>query len=214
MGSRLSGNCVKKLVSRPTTKDFIDINIQSLHRNGKLNINTIFWQNYYGLRLEVEVNATGLKLTSRNHVNKTFIQYVYIDRCGSRLSSNRVWMLCPRFSCNKRVASLYFKDGFYCRHCLGLSYDSQKMSNLQRHAAEYQQLEKRLTMFDGYCIRPKGMHHKTYLPLARRAKYLYKRVFGPANRAMQRVRDLDAMSDEELKAEFRKNRKTIKRQLS
>ncbi len=214
MGSRLSGNCVKKLVSRPTTKDFIDINIQSLHRNGKLNENIMFWHNYPGLRLQVEVNVTGLKLTSRNHHNKTFIQYVYIDRSSSRLSSHRVWMLCPKFSCNKRVASLYFKDGFYCRHCLGLSYDSQKYSLLQRQAAEYQRLEDRLSMFDGYCIRPKGMHFKTYVPLARRARYLYKRVFGPANQAMQRQRDIDAMNDEELKAECRKNRRTIKRQLS
>ena len=193
MGSRLSGNYNSKHDSRPTTNDFIDINIQRWHRYGKLEVNNMFWEHYHGLRLQIEVNVTGLLLTSRENLNRTINQFVFIERCGSRLSTNRVWMCCPKVGCNKRVATLYFKNGFYCRHCLRLSYSSQKLSKLQRQASEYKQLEDRLMMYDGYCVRPKGMHRKTYLPLAQRARYLYRRLYGPINAAWRRIEEVDRM---------------------
>jgi hypothetical protein len=42
----------------------------------------------------------------------------------------RFWFLCP--GCGKRVAILYLRKYFRCRHCLGLVYPSQKVTPSQR----------------------------------------------------------------------------------
>ncbi|RRW29106.1 hypothetical protein EGJ44_20795 [Ectopseudomonas oleovorans] len=92
---------------------------------------------------------------------------VTIARTPCHLGGTRAWFLCP--CCNRRVARLYLRGLFACRHCHRLSYTSQQAgkadSALDRSLALRHTVganEGPLTMGADWIARPKGMHRQTF----------------------------------------------------
>lgn len=79
----------------------------------------------------------------------------------------RPWFLCPGVRCGRRVAVLYGPGKYFlCRHCYGLSYESQRESTLYRALHKAQEIRERLggsaNMTLPFPEKPKGMHWRTY----------------------------------------------------
>ncbi|EJM25133.1 hypothetical protein PMI22_00479 [Pseudomonas sp. GM21] len=83
------------------------------------------------------------------------------------LGGNRPWFLCP--CCGRRVAKLYLRRVFACRHCLHLNYASQQANKRDRAADLSSKLRRSLSCPGGYLSipaelipKPKGMHWRTF----------------------------------------------------
>ena len=76
------------------------------------------------------------------------------------------WFVCPGEECGRRVAILYGpKSGqLLCRHCRNLTYESQRTWYLGRAEWRTKMARSRLAPDGG---RLKGMHHTTFVRLAR-----------------------------------------------
>lgn len=83
----------------------------------------------------------------------------------------RVWFRCPAPDCGRRVAILYLKGTFACRHCHQLAYASQWIQPWERALTHAQAIRERLggtaSMYEPFPQRPKGMHWRTYHELRR-----------------------------------------------
>lgn len=79
---------------------------------------------------------------------------------------SRPWFVCPGEGCGRRVAILYGPEPgqLLCRHCRDLTYESQRTWYLGRAEWRTEMARSRLAPDGG---RPKGMHHTTYVRLAR-----------------------------------------------
>lgn len=141
--------------------------------------------------LFLDVRPNSIVVRASADVWRRMVQGISIETTGSRASLRRTWLCCPTHICGRRVIALYFRDGFFCRRCLNLAYPSQSRSRIQRLFAEYARLEQRIGLVEGEPIRPKGMHRRTYEPLAARARTLHACIYGPVERAMARVREAD-----------------------
>ena len=95
---------------------------------------------------------------------------IQIEASRCHFGGERVWFRCPGRSCGRRVAILYCSRYFVCRHCLNLSYESQKENAIQRVDRRAWALRERCggwgSLFDPFPGRPKGMHRRTYQLLA------------------------------------------------
>jgi len=84
----------------------------------------------------------------------------------------RPWFLCP--GCTRRVSILYIVDKYFlCRHCNGLSYQSQRFDRGLRALLRAQKIRFKLggdyeSAF--FPDKPKRMRWKTYLGLMREAE--------------------------------------------
>lgn len=103
---------------------------------------------------------------------------VYTDRNGTYKQpiafnaskvgyGTRIFVKCPK--CERSVNDLYFRSGFACRSCSGLSYTSsmKQRNKLKRHELKIRSLQKNLKMsmaqlMDYPDTKPKYMHRKTY----------------------------------------------------
>ena len=141
--------------------------------------------------LFLDVRPNSIVVRASGDVWRRMVQGIDIQTTGHRASLRRTWLCCPTPSCGRRVIALYFRDGFFCRRCLNLAYPSQNRSRIQRLFAEYTRLEQRIGLVEGEPIRPKGMHRRTYEPLAARARVLHACIYGPVERAMARIREAD-----------------------
>jgi hypothetical protein len=82
----------------------------------------------------------------------------------------RPWFVCPGAGCGRRVAVLYGPGRYFlCRHCYGLSYQSQREDKMHRALRRAQKIRQRLggtaNMMEPFPDKPNGMHHDTYLRL-------------------------------------------------
>ncbi|UTW07872.1 hypothetical protein [Pseudomonas benzenivorans] len=115
-------------------------------------------------------NASTLRLyyhLSRDDKPEMLDYPVPITWTPCQLGGHRPWFLCP--CCGRRVAVLYLRRYFACRHCLRLNYASQQASKRDlaldlswklRHALG---CELGLMDLPAECIpRPKGMHLRTF----------------------------------------------------
>ena len=80
------------------------------------------------------------------------------------------WFVCPGVGCGRRVAILYGPGKYFlCRHCYDLRYESQREDKGHRALRRAQKIRQRLggsaNMMEPFPIRPKGMHHDTYMRL-------------------------------------------------
>ncbi len=77
---------------------------------------------------------------------------------------NRWWFLCPYNGCRKRVEILYLaKSQLACRKCLNLAYASQSEEMYSRMDSQSNKISQKLEWDeDGYSVKPKHMHWKTY----------------------------------------------------
>lgn len=87
-----------------------------------------------------------------------FVIPIQLTRTACHYGGSRVWFLCPH--CYRRTAKLYLhSEGWACRKSLKLVYASQSECLTGRLTNRIHRLQAKL---DHECIRPKGMHQKTY----------------------------------------------------
>jgi len=98
-------------------------------------------------------------------------QRVPITWTDCALGGRRLWFTCPIYSngryCGRRVAKLYDAgDLFACRHCYGLTYQTQKENPRDRAISRVQKMRMRLggspNILEQFPERPRGMHWWTY----------------------------------------------------
>jgi hypothetical protein len=95
---------------------------------------------------------------------------VQFDRTPCNYGGERQWFLCP--DCRKRVAVLYGPGvRFLCRACYRLPNSSQHEHDADRMMSKARKIRQRLGG-DGtqdFCIKPKGMHWKTFERMTQQA---------------------------------------------
>ncbi|WP_200377149.1 hypothetical protein [Thiocystis violacea] len=89
---------------------------------------------------------------------------VTIEWLPCHFGGHRPLFHCPR--CGSRTGVLYGGEVFVCRHCTGLSYQSQRESAGGRAQLRAEILRERLGWIPGVLEfeggKPKGMHWRTY----------------------------------------------------
>ena len=94
---------------------------------------------------------------------------VFFDSTRCNYGGERLWFICPARGCSRRVAVLYSDSIFACRHCLDLSYESQREPGWGRALRRARKIQERLggtELSDDFPEKPKCMHWKTYSTLA------------------------------------------------
>lgn len=105
---------------------------------------------------------------------------IYFTFTTPRYGGKRWWFLCP--ITGARCAVLYSPAGqpyFASRKAFKLKYESQKESRMARFQRRYHKLSKRYgadDYGDGWFLRPKGMHLKTYYRRLRELDFWNSRV--------------------------------------
>jgi len=91
---------------------------------------------------------------------------VNLERTPCNYGGVRVWFCCPARGCGRRVAILYGRGLFACRHCLTLGYDSQRQTPHSRALCRAQGVLMKLggsgSMVEPFPHKPKRMHWRTY----------------------------------------------------
>ncbi len=103
-------------------------------------------------------------------------QEIIFDQTQCNYGGGRQWFLCG--NCNRRVAVLYFgSGGFFCRHCLNLTYASQQENEEHRMMRKARNIRQRLgagdNLFAPIWEKPKNMHQTTFDRLRREADYAH-----------------------------------------
>lgn len=92
--------------------------------------------------------------------------HIKLDWTACAYGGHRPWFLCPVENCERRVAVLYIADRFACRHCLGLTYPSQRESTFDRALRRAETIRDRLEWgwqpFFSHGRKPLGMHWERY----------------------------------------------------
>lgn len=117
------------------------------------------------IRVATETGNVRLIYRTRSHGDdwRDMNYPVGLDRTACHLGGERTWFRCPARGCGRRVAILYGGEVFACRHCYQLAYPSQRENPMSRSMRRVEKLRDRLDCDDeGYLVRPKGMHHKTF----------------------------------------------------
>jgi hypothetical protein len=179
----------EKLMARPisgarrTCESCISLDVRLLHRRDLLRTGLRYgweWPREVGaadIRIEAENDAILLTYRVRRLGSsdwKDVRQRVPLTWTNVHLGGRRPWFKCPVSSygkcCRTRVAKLYLAgDWFGCRHCWGLAYASQQVSEPDRGLDKAQKIRIRLggtgSMMAPFPPKPKGMHWKTYYRL-------------------------------------------------
>ena len=161
---------------KAATEDYRALDVRALHRAGSLAAG---WSGGWTWRQRGEVIATiGLEVESQTRLRLRYqlttggkVQSkdypVLIAWTPCHLGGNRPWFLCP--CCGLRVAKLYQRGVFACRHCQRLNYASQQASKRDRAADHSWKLRGALGCDSGFmCLpaefirKPKGMHWRTF----------------------------------------------------
>lgn len=102
---------------------------------------------------------------------------IMLDWSSCNYGGKRAWFRCPAPGCGRRVAILYRKHNFACRHCHKLAYPSQRESDYDRIVSSVNKIRDRLGWTlemtkRNEMIKPKGMHWKTYIRLLKQYEEL------------------------------------------
>lgn len=96
---------------------------------------------------------------------------VHIVRTPCNLGGSRAWFRCPSVGCSRRVAILYGKGIFACRHCHELAYPSTRVGPMDCATARLSKLRMRLGWQPGFLngngCKPKWMRWATFNKLVR-----------------------------------------------
>lgn len=161
--------------SKSTTDDYRSLDVRRLQREGLLAPGKSYsWQ--WLRRGEVIANI-GIK-TETDRINLSYryrridedwkeMNYpVYLDYTACTYGGQRVWLHCPVAGCGRRVQILYSGNIFACRHCLDLTYASQREHQADRLSRKLDKIRDRLGWHPGFLngtgARPKGMRRHTY----------------------------------------------------
>lgn len=163
------------------TNDCIKIDVRQLKRENMLtpgSSRTLCWTDtigriHYEIRMKAENAEIWLEDVIKSDVTPDqLVTYpIPITTTKTAYGGERVWFLCPSINCNRRVAILYKRGWFLCRHCQELTYLSQNGGKEGSIASRLWYLRRRLG-WDGELLdgpqwhRKKGMHRSTYERLA------------------------------------------------
>jgi hypothetical protein len=126
-------------MAKANTDDQIAIDIRKWKRKGFLaeSKRIVRWWNENGEQIgaiDVETQPSRIVLrysaTEPGGKSEQIEDSISLDQTTRGPGWKRPWFLCP--GCGKRVAILYLRKYFRCRHCLGLVYRSQKVTPSQR----------------------------------------------------------------------------------
>jgi hypothetical protein len=178
MGGYGSG---RRYSGRDTTDDHHKLDVRSLQRGGwlKPGVPSVSrWTNRGTVRGSIGLVAGHghITLKYRNqHFGEAWVSLEYdvlIEASPCHFGGERFWFRCPGRGCGRRVAILYCSRYFVCRHCLDLSYESQKENAEQRCDRRAWALREKTggwgSLFDPFPPRRKGMHRQTYQRLSMR----------------------------------------------
>jgi hypothetical protein len=111
-------------------------------------------------------------LSCRNEARQSRSLTVWIEWTPCNYGGARAWFICPR-GCGRRVAVLYNRGHFACRHCHQLAYESQQESRKYRELHRAQEIRMKLgrsaSLVDPFPAKPKRMHWRTYQRLYAKA---------------------------------------------
>ena len=160
---------------KAATEDHRSLDIRALHRAGLLRAGYACnweWKRHGEVIGTIGIEAESLirlrlryRVISREETESKDYP-VPITWTSCHLGGNRPWFLCP--CCGRRVAKLYLRRVFACRHCLRLNYASQQ--NKRDRAADHSwKLRTVLGCPEGFLSlpaelipKPKGMHWRTF----------------------------------------------------
>lgn len=165
------------LDAKATTGQFITLDVRRLKSSGLLVPGrSILWgwntgsKNEQSIRIEVLHRQIILSYRA-SHIpggeSRSVSQTVALDWSPCHIGGARPWFICPSSSCGRRIAILYFRSVFLCRHCQRLSYGCQRENKSYRLARKVDKIRSRLGWEQGVLNKPnkkkpKGMHWRTF----------------------------------------------------
>ena len=173
MGGMNSGR--RDQSGKSTTGDYRALDVRRLQRDGLLSAGKSFGWSW---------TRNGEKVASinvRTEADRVILDYKHRSGGGEWKSENypvrvewtpcnyggsRAWFRCPAVGCGRLVAILYGGTIFACRHCYKLAYACQRENLDDRATRRADKIRDRLKwepgILNGYGIKPKGMHWRTY----------------------------------------------------
>jgi hypothetical protein len=166
---------------KPTTSKCHSVDVRHLHREGLLKSGRSFTLRWSRAGRE-SGSIRGILNSSRQPESMTLLyryrsgpggewknvrEPVPLNWTACNFGGERPWFACPGVGCSRRVAILYGLGRYFlCRHCYGLSYQSQRDNKMYRALHRAQNLRRQLggsaNMMESFPERLKGMHHETY----------------------------------------------------
>lgn len=159
-----------------TVDQYRTIDVRRWHQEELLNESLAFtWRWFYDdgfdlASMRVQVLPPSVMLSYRYGADSDegrFLNYtIELEWSACPYGGSRPWFLCPASGCRRRVAILYGSDIFVCRHCLRLSYPSQREAKDKRALRRAESIRERLGWgqrpFFSHGDKPVGMHWKRY----------------------------------------------------
>lgn len=161
--------------AKQTMDDFNRLSLRGWQRKGWLTpgqtrmVSWSRWGKPLGNML-VHVLAGRLMLQMRGANGEARYQAIPLATTSCNLGGERLWLQCPAGGCQRRVAALYQGryGRFLCRHCLNLTYASQREAWYDRAHRKAEHIRHKLGWELGIG-RPKGAKppHMRYRTFAR-----------------------------------------------
>ncbi len=118
-----------------------------------------FLSNFIGGNKYIELSYT--------YNNQEAIRYkIQIDTSIPNYGGKRYWFICPK--CNRKVAFLYLRKTFLCRHCNKLTYKTQQVGYSNRMSIKSQKYKNRVMKNDN---KKRWVHWKTFYNTMDKADY-------------------------------------------
>lgn len=116
-------------MAKATTEDYRSIDIRDWERKGVLEEGTRDWcwvNDGTSIRVVTQPSRVILRYRVLGSGGEwdPIEEFISLDRTNT-LGRKRAWFLCP--SCGKRVAILYLRKYFRCRHCLDWSTEVREL---------------------------------------------------------------------------------------
>ena len=180
MGGTGSGSWYR-FGTKTTVDECCSLDVRVLNRKGLLKPGCSFTASWFGAGRQV-ASIAGIVLGGQhpklvmllythgrgaNAEGKHVRQPVELGWTPCNFGGERPWFLCPGIGCGRRVAVLHAAGKYFlCRHCYGLSYESQREDKAHRALRRAQKIRERLGgsagMLEPFPKKPKGMHWRTY----------------------------------------------------
>jgi len=164
---------------RNTNEDHRSLDLRELKRLGFLDgpgRRTLFWKRngevISSIGIETHFERLILRYTHEPHYGeRQHKEYsVFLASTPCNYGGERRWFICPASGCSRRVLVLHSGSIFACRHCLDLSYESQREAPYARALRKAQKIHMKLggtgCTGDDFPEKPKWMHLRTYSRLA------------------------------------------------
>lgn len=158
---------------RETTDDYLQFSIRNLRRAGGLvpgTVGTSRWtqgdREYGSISWIVWGEADHTRVVELRYriSNDSIVERVPLTWTPCHYGGSRPWFHCP--VCGRRVAILYGRRRFRCRHCCRLAYESTREDEASRHLRRARKIRQRLggspSVYDQFPVKPKWMHWRTY----------------------------------------------------